>query len=210
MSKILASEIKVLLFVPVLFSHPGAGCRASQLRRRCQTDGHGEVIGWQRPRRSHRLGPGPAVKPTRRLCSPTKLESTFSLRWREEITRIWAQAVGFETARAERKLEGSSGTSQDFELRTLADFSQQLSGTEWIAALPEDTSENRRMKVLFRNNCSGCHTPNLVLQNRFDEAGWRSIITLMEKVGIYGNPPRPDGAPFPFLSAPSRTRWPLI
>ena len=115
--------------------------------------------------------------------------------------RIWAQAVGFETARAEQTLDAAAGVRQDLEMKTLTDFSMQLSGTEWMAALPEDTPENRRMKAIFRNNCSGCHTPNFVLQNRFDEAGWRSIITLMEKVGIYGNPPRPDGAPFPFLRA---------
>ena len=66
-----------------------------------------------------------------------------------------------------------------------------------MAALPEDTFEHRRMKAIFRNNCGGCHQPNFVLQNRFDEAGWRSIMDVMERVGIYGNPPRPDADPTP-------------
>ena len=199
-SKILASEIKVLLFVPVLFltlglvvAHPSYAADARLMGTVKSSDGNALD----------------GVTVSARSSGKTYTTTVFTDEAGKYFFppleggnyRIWAQAVGFETARAERKLEGSSGTSQDFELRTLADFSQQLSGTEWIAALPEDTSENRRMKVLFRNNCSGCHTPNLVLQNRFDEAGWRSIITLMEKVGIYGNPPRPDGAPFPFLRA---------
>ncbi|MDA2935339.1 carboxypeptidase-like regulatory domain-containing protein, partial [Acidobacteria bacterium AH-259-D05] len=111
--------------------------------------------------------------------------------------RIWAQAVGFETARTEFKLDAAQKPRQDFTLKTLKDFSKQLSGSEWIASLPEDTPEDRRMKVAFTNNCAGCHQPSFVLQNRFDEAGWREIIGVMETVGIYGNPPRPDRAPFP-------------
>ena len=113
--------------------------------------------------------------------------------------RVWAQAVGFETTRAEFRLDERGVVVKDFAMNTLADFSKQLSGTEWIASLPDATPEDRRMKMLFRNNCSGCHTPNFVLQNRFDEAGWRKIIEVMETVGIYGNPPRPDRAPIPLI-----------
>src|SRR5205814_1507833 len=64
-----------------------------------------------------------------------------------------------------------------------------------------DTPENRRMKGLFRNNCAGCHQPNFVLQNRFDQVGWTRIINVMERVGIYGDPPREDNAPMPLLRA---------
>ena len=113
--------------------------------------------------------------------------------------RVWAQAVGFETSRAEVRLNGNGAVAKDFTLNTLADFSKQLSGSEWIASLPENTPEEKRLKLLFRNNCSGCHTPNFVLQNRFDEAGWKKIIQVMETVGIYGNPPRPDRAPMPLI-----------
>jgi len=115
--------------------------------------------------------------------------------------QITAQAVGFETARAAQALDGASGVKQNFQLTKLEDFSLQLSGTEWMAALPEDTPEHRRMKMIFRNNCAGCHTPNFVLQNRFDEAGWRSVITLMSKIGIYGDPPRADREPSPLIDA---------
>ena len=58
------------------------------------------------------------------------------------------------------------------------------------------------MKAIFRNNCAGCHQPNFVLQNKFDADGWRNIINVMERVGIYGDPPRLDQAPL--AAAPDR------
>ena len=113
--------------------------------------------------------------------------------------RVWAQAVGFESGQGE--LDASGDAKQDFVLKTAADYSRQLSGAEWIASLPEDTPANRRMKILFRNNCAGCHEPNFVLQNRFDETGWGRIINVMERVGIYGDPPHADGPPLPLIRA---------
>lgn len=113
--------------------------------------------------------------------------------------RVWAQAVGFETARAELTVDESKESRHEFTMKPFKDFHKQLTGGAWTAALPEDTLENRRMKILFRNNCAGCHTPNFVLQNRFDEEGWKKIITVMETVGIYGEPPGADRAPFPLL-----------
>lgn len=113
--------------------------------------------------------------------------------------RIWAQAVGFQTGRGEIEAGGAAPTVHDFKLQTLQDFSKQLTGTEWYASLPEDTVADRRMKMIFRNNCSGCHTPSFILQNRFDQAGWRKIIDVMETVGIYGDPPRADRAPVPLI-----------
>jgi streptogramin lyase len=116
------------------------------------------------------------------------------------VYTVWAQAVGFESAKGVPSAQ--SGTArQDFTLNTYKDFGRQLSGAEWIASLPEDTPENRRMKGLFRNNCAGCHQPNFVLQNRFDQTGWTRIINVMERVGIYGDPPREDNAPLPLLRA---------
>lgn len=115
--------------------------------------------------------------------------------------RVWAQAVGFETSRTELEISPNRNVKRDFTLNTVKDFTKQLSGPEWMMALPEDTFEHRRMKAIFRNNCSGCHQPNFVLQNRFDEAGWRSIIDVMERVGIYGNAPRMDAAPVALIRA---------
>ena len=94
---------------------------------------------------------------------------------------IWAQAVGYGTARADVRLDGTRGVQQAFALSTLDDFSLQLSGSEWIESLPDDTRDDRRMRELFRVNCTECHQPNLVLQNRFDEDGWLTIIERMDR-----------------------------
>lgn len=113
--------------------------------------------------------------------------------------RVWAQATGFERIETAVKLDGTGPAHQDFSLNELEDFSRQLTGSEWIANLPEDTKENHRMKLIFRNNCSGCHTPNFVLQNRFDEAGWQKIVKTMETLSIFGNAPRPDSWAQPLI-----------
>jgi streptogramin lyase len=95
--------------------------------------------------------------------------------------QVWAQAVGFDIARATVRLDASGATHQAFTLSQLEDFSLQLSGSEWIESLPDDTREDRRMREVFRVNCTECHQPNLVLQSRFDEAGWRVIIEQMDR-----------------------------
>jgi streptogramin lyase len=95
---------------------------------------------------------------------------------------VWAQAVGYETARAEVRVGSSQQRAHDFTLTSLEDFTAQLSGAEWMAALPEDTQARRRMKQIFQHTCTGCHVPHLVLQNRLDAAGWRAVITAMEHV----------------------------
>jgi streptogramin lyase len=63
----------------------------------------------------------------------------------------------------------------------------QLTGSQWMAALPEDTPERRRLKQIFQGLCTSCHVPQFVLLNRFDEAGWRAIITAMETFGSTGS-----------------------
>ncbi len=109
--------------------------------------------------------------------------------------RVWAQAKGYETARVKLTLDSTPHTSQAFTLKTLEDFAIQLSGSEWLAALPENTFEDRRMKEVFRVQCTECHLPGYVLQNRFDERGWRAIINTMLGGG-YGNVrPNPSRPP---------------
>jgi streptogramin lyase len=114
--------------------------------------------------------------------------------------RVWAQAVGFETAKMEAGLSDGAKKQVDLTLATLADFHKQLSGTEWAASLPEDTPEDRRMKTVFINNCSGCHQVSFLLQNRFDAAGWGAVITLMEKMLSIGYAPV-DAKPNPVIHA---------
>ena len=93
---------------------------------------------------------------------------------------VWAQAAGFTREESGINLSGSGQARQDFTLNNFENIARQLTGSEWIANLPEDTKEKHRMKLIFRNNCAGCHIPNFVLQNRFDEEGWRKIVTAME------------------------------
>jgi hypothetical protein len=88
--------------------------------------------------------------------------------------RVWAQTLSFATAKSEVDL--SANRRQDFTLVPLKEFVQQLPGDLVLASLPDATPEDRRMKALVANNCSGCHTPSFTLQHRFDEAGWTAIV----------------------------------
>jgi streptogramin lyase len=96
--------------------------------------------------------------------------------------KVRAQALGFETALADVALADGANKQVELTLANLTDFHKQLSGTEWAASLPEDTPDDRRMKTVFINNCSGCHQVSFLLQNKFDVSGWSAIITLMERM----------------------------
>ena len=99
--------------------------------------------------------------------------------------RVWAQALSFETAKGEVDL--GAVKKQDFTLRPMEDFFRQLPGNVMLSALPEDNEQDKRMKVIVRNNCTACHTASYVLQHRFDEAGWSAIVELMKNVNVYGS-----------------------
>jgi streptogramin lyase len=108
--------------------------------------------------------------------------------------RVWAQALGFETARGAVDL--ASARKSDLALKPITDPERQirqLPGDLMLAGLPEETPDDLRMKRIVRNNCTGCHTASYVLQHRFDEAGWSAIIELMKRVNVYGvvQPDRP-------------------
>ena len=94
--------------------------------------------------------------------------------------QVWAQAVGFGTARAQLTLGVARSVRHAFTLQTLNDFTPQLTSSEWLAAMPEGTREDRRMKELFRVNCSECHSLSLALLSPFDEQGWLAIIERMD------------------------------
>src|SRR5262245_24867756 len=57
--------------------------------------------------------------------------------------QVWAQAVGFERKNIDADLP-ADGARRDLSLTTLKDFSNQLSGGEWLDALPAQTHEDRR------------------------------------------------------------------
>lgn len=100
--------------------------------------------------------------------------------------KVWAQAVGF--ARTDADVDLSRPGKKDLVLNTVKDFSNQLSGSEWLEALPSESHEDRRMKEIFRVNCTECHQPGLVLQNRLDEQGWLAMIEVMERATYHGWP----------------------
>ena len=91
---------------------------------------------------------------------------------------MWAQATGFATSRSELVLD-KGPVSQSFGLTTLEDIAPQLTGSEWLDILPTETAEDRRMKQILRVVCSDCHSLAVVLQNRFDEPGWRILSRAM-------------------------------
>jgi hypothetical protein len=88
--------------------------------------------------------------------------------------RVWAQAVSFETAKAEVDL--SAARKQGFVLAQMKDFVRQMPGDVILSVLTTESGQAQRTKRLVRNNCTGCHTPSYILQHRFDEAGWNAII----------------------------------
>jgi streptogramin lyase len=99
--------------------------------------------------------------------------------------RVWAQALSFATAKGAVDLTANS--QQDFTLAPVSgDYFQQLPGDLAMAALPEATNDEKRLKKIVENNCTGCHQPNFPLQHRFDEAGWSAIIELMKHVNVSG------------------------
>jgi streptogramin lyase len=129
--------------------------------------------------------------------------SYYFPRMAEGKYNVWAQAEGFAASKAEISLT-ASGSRQDFTLATIKDnleIVKQMTGQEYVTSLPEDTPEHRKMKDVFYNTCTGCHEPNYILQNRFDEKGWEAILNLMSRVynggGEYAGP---DMAPFPVMA----------
>jgi streptogramin lyase len=107
--------------------------------------------------------------------------------------RVWAQALSFE--RAQNEVDLAAAGRQDFTLQPITDVERQvrqLPGDILIAALPEETADDLRMKRVVRNNCTGCHSPSYVLQYRFDEKGWHAIIELMKQINVGGVVQPPD------------------
>ena len=110
--------------------------------------------------------------------------------------RVWAQALGFERSTATVDL--SAARRHDFTLQEIADAERrfrQLPGEMMVAALPEASADDARMKKIFMNNCTGCHSTSYTLQFRFDEAGWNKIIDLMKIVPVTGVYPGPNAKP---------------
>ena len=100
--------------------------------------------------------------------------------------KIPGLGAGHDLRDRQERGRSTAARKQDFTLNPLADFVRQLPGDDMIASLPEDTPDDKRMKTLVRNNCTGCHTPSYTLQHKFDETGWNAILDLMKHVNVYG------------------------
>jgi streptogramin lyase len=100
--------------------------------------------------------------------------------------KLWAQAATFMTERGRVALEGAHTLRRNLTLRPLVNYEAQLTGVEWYDALPDDTANHRRLKQVLYVTCTGCHGLDVVLQNRFDAAGWTAIIHGMESAWYSG------------------------
>src|SRR5437764_182574 len=83
---------------------------------------------------------------------------------------------------------------------------RQLPGEMMVAALPEANADDARMKKIFMNNCTGCHSTSYALQFRFDEAGWSKIIDLMKVVPVTGVYPGPNAKSNQVTARPGKGR----
>ena len=98
--------------------------------------------------------------------------------------KVRAQALTFETAEADVEL--AAGKPRDFTLQLARDWVRQLPGDELLAALPDATPDDARMKNIIRKTCTGCHTASYPLQHRFDEAGWYAVLEAMKQINVLG------------------------
>src|SRR5260221_10562452 len=92
--------------------------------------------------------------------------------------RVWAQAISFQTAKADVDLAATG--KQGFVLTPTKDFVRQLPGNVMLSALPEETEQDKRMKRLVRNICTGLDTASYPLLHRLHEAGLNASIELVK------------------------------
>ena len=106
---------------------------------------------------------------------------------------VRAQVAGWEKADRIVELNGAV-QKQDLVLKPTKDFFSQLSGDQIVAALPEDTPAHRRMKAVFVEVCTECHSASTILNNRFDTQGWDAIVTAMSRItamNVFNDKPSP-------------------
>ena len=103
--------------------------------------------------------------------------------------QMWAQAMGFDRPVAQAAVTAGSPAQQNFTLKSTPIVPRSLSSAEWMLSLPDDTSFDRRMKIVVLNNCSNCHLPANWLEKKFDEASWNTVLDYMEKIAPHGSVP---------------------
>jgi hypothetical protein len=71
---------------------------------------------------------------------------------------LWAQAIAYEAGRGDVDL--TAARQQDFKLNPTRDFVRQLQGDEFLAALPEVSADDARMKTMVRKTCTARADPS--------------------------------------------------
>src|SRR5947208_4613302 len=90
---------------------------------------------------------------------------------------IWAQALGFETAKSSVDL--TTGRHHDLVLQEMTDPEKrirQLPSELLAAALPEGTPDDARIKRIFTNNATPCNPRGNILKFLFEKPGWTKTI----------------------------------
>lgn len=102
--------------------------------------------------------------------------------------KVWSQALTYYRANGEvvlnQKTSRRNFTMQP--MKTQEEWIRQLPGDEMLAALPDSTPHDYRMKTQIRKNCTGCHSASYPLQHRFDEEGWYKILNVMKSINVQG------------------------
>jgi len=105
-----------------------------------------------------------------------------------------AQALSFATARGEIDLGAVKSRTSRFGD---GGFLPAIAGNVMTVGVPEDDEQDKRMKVIVRNNCTACHTAATCCSIA-RRGGWSAIVELMKNVNVYGT----------FVGAGGRVRHP--
>jgi streptogramin lyase len=100
--------------------------------------------------------------------------------------KVWAQAKTYSTDRGNITLDGMHTGARDFSLGKLDNFEARMDGSDWFESLPEDTANQKRMKQILFVACTGCHGVDVILDNKFDEPGWKAIVHAMTSATYTG------------------------
>lgn len=107
--------------------------------------------------------------------------------------RVWAQTLGFDLQAQTVTL--ATRARQDLVLPPITDPERrfrQLPSELMMAALPDATPADARMKKIFTSYCTNCHPIGYTLQFKFDEPGWKKIIDVMKVGANFGPNARVD------------------
>ena len=100
--------------------------------------------------------------------------------------KVWAQAKSYSTSRVSVVLDGTRTMIKDFALGRLDNIDPRLDGSDWFESLPEDSAHHKRMKQILFVACTGCHGIDVILNNKFDEPGWKKIVHAMSSATYTG------------------------